>query len=240
VKIRSRVLTKFVAFCCMMTSRAIFATCRIEATEHTPGTTPYAGKKVKSPERFLYCIWHDILMMAIFCGKPENMAGLVSRHQDGSYLADTMRMVGLTPIRGSSQRGGTQAIKQCLEAAKAHHIAITPDGPRGPRHEMKEGIVFLASQSGRRIVPVTARCKRYWRFQAKWTDMLIPKPFTRVLIVTGEPICIPSGLTREQIKEQAKRVEQIMHELEGRIDRQMHPERYSEKSASAQTTSRAA
>jgi len=240
VKIRSRFLTRCVAFCCMTASRAIFATCRIEAIEHTPGTSPYADDKTDSPERFLFCIWHDILMMAIFCGKPRHMAGLVSRHQDGSYLADTMRMVGLTPIRGSSQRGGTQAIKQCLEAAKAHHISITPDGPRGPRHELKEGIVFLASQSGRRIVPVTARCKRYWRFQAKWTDMLIPKPFTRVLIVTGEPICIPSGLSREQIKEQAKRVEQIMHELEDQIDRQMHPERYSQEVNEAYPNSKAA
>ncbi|MCA8989027.1 MAG: lysophospholipid acyltransferase family protein [Planctomycetaceae bacterium] len=242
MKIQSPFLTRMVATFLVVILRAIYGSCKIRMVETVPGTSPYRGYFSGNDERFLYSIWHDILLMAIFCGKPEHMAGLVSRHQDGSYLADVMKMVGLTPIRGSSKRGGSQAARQCLDAASEYHVSITPDGPRGPRHEMKEGIVFLASQSGRRIVPISARCKRYWRIQGKWTDMLIPKPFTTVEIHAGAPITIPSGLNREQLREEVRRVQQAMNELEEYVDRRVHPEKHTELTSVSQyeTISKAA
>ncbi|MCG6157140.1 lysophospholipid acyltransferase family protein [Rubinisphaera margarita] len=240
MKIRSRFLTLMVASFCVLTLKILYASCRIERCEKIPGTTPYAGNYKDRPERFLYCIWHDILLMAIFCGKPEHMSALVSRHQDGSYLADLLKMVGLVPIRGSSSRGGSQAVKKCLEAAAAYHISITPDGPRGPRHELKPGIVFLASQSGRGIVPVTSRARRYWRIQGRWTDMLIPKPFTKVVIATDDPIFVPPHLSSQQLEPYVKQVEQSMHDLEDRIDRMVHPENWSDTPNASAPLSRAA
>lgn len=188
MKIRSPWISRIAALVLVGLLRMIYSTCRISAVEDVPGTSPY---QKPGSERYLYCIWHDILVMAIFSGRPQKMAGLVSRHQDGGYLADSMKLIGITPVRGSSQRGGTQALKQCLEAAKEYHVSITPDGPRGPRHQAKDGIVYMASITGRKIVPIASSCKRYWRIQGNWTDMLIPKPFTKILIKAGTPISIP-------------------------------------------------
>ena len=67
-----------------------------------------------------------------------------------------------------------------MKTARDHHIVITPDGPRGPRQAMKSGIVYLASRSGREIIPVAHGCSRGWRVKGSWTDMMIPKPFSRV------------------------------------------------------------
>ena len=228
MKIQSRFATKCVSLFAVSILKLIYSTCRIQMIEAVPGTSPYKGYCSEGPERFLYCIWHDILLMAIFCGRPVHMAGLVSRHQDGSYLADVMKMVGLTPIRGSSARGGSQAARQCLEAAEQYHVSITPDGPRGPRHEMKEGIVFLASQSGRRVVPISARCNRYWRIQGRWTDMLIPKPFTKIEIHAGAPIEIASGLSRDEIRQETQRVQAAMDALENYVEERVHPKASSE------------
>lgn len=231
MNLRSRWLTQLLAFALVAMLRCLFGTCRVRAVEFEPGTTPYVHRQADQPERFLYCIWHDILVMAIFSGRPQQMSALVSRHQDGSYLADAMQVLGITPIRGSSKRGGTQALKQCLEAARLYHVSVTPDGPRGPRHKLKDGIVFMASVTGRRIVPVAAACKRYWRIQGSWTDMLIPCPFTRVLIKTGEPVSIPEGISREEMQVWIAELESRMAILTREVEQEMHPEKFSREQA---------
>ncbi len=220
MKIRSRWLSRGISAVLVCLLRGLYGTCRIETIEAEPGTSPY---RKPGNERYLYCIWHDILLMAIFCGKPQQSSGLVSRHQDGGYLADCMQLVGITPIRGSSKKGGTQALKQCLDAAQEYHVSITPDGPRGPRHQLKDGIVYMASVTGRRIIPIASACKRYWRIQGSWTDMLIPKPFTRILIKAGEPVSIPPNLSREEISVYVADLERRMAELTAEVEQTMHP-----------------
>jgi len=224
MNIQNRWLTRTISFFLAVLLRTLYATCRVEAVETVPGTSPYRQLPAAEPQRFLYCIWHDILLMAIFSGRPQHMAGLVSRHQDGGFLADAMEVLGITPIRGSSKRGGMQALKQCLDAAKTCHVSVTPDGPRGPRHQIKEGIIFMASVTGRQIVPISASCRRFWRIQGSWTDMLIPAPFTRILIQAGEPLSVPAQITRDEIPQYIAELEARMAALTSHVEQVMHPE----------------
>lgn len=164
--------------------------------------------------RFLYCIWHDQILFTLFCGKTVKMAGLVSKHSDGSLLADALVALEILPVRGSTSRGGTQALRNLIVTAKDYHIAITPDGPRGPRHQMKSGIVFLASQTGRTIVPVAQACKNCWRIKGSWTDMIVPKPFGKICAIVGEPIPVPANLDRAGINRYTQLLQDRMEELE--------------------------
>ncbi len=222
MKIRNPLIARLIVKGCLYLLRLIYSSCRIILYEEEPNSSPYSGPiramsynsdgiAAPAKEKHLYCMWHDILLMSTFCGKSDSMAALVSQHQDGGYLSIILKELGIKPIRGSSRRGGSQAMRQCLEAAENYHISITPDGPTGPRHELKPGIVFLASQSGRKIVPVTSCCKRFWRVKAKWTDMLIPKPFTTIFVVTGKHFAVPENLNREQLQEHVAKLEQYMH-----------------------------
>lgn len=224
MKIRNPLIARPIVKCCLYLLRLIYSSCRIVLYEEEPNSSPYSepirswgydSDCIAGPakEKHLYCMWHDILLMSTFCGKSDSMAALVSQHQDGGYLSIILKELGIEPIRGSSRRGGSKAMRQCLQAAENYHISITPDGPTGPRHELKPGIVFLASQSGRKIVPVTSCCKRYWRIKAKWTDMLIPKPFTTVFVVTGKHFSIPENLNRDQLQEHVAELEQYMHQF---------------------------
>jgi lysophospholipid acyltransferase (LPLAT)-like uncharacterized protein len=216
VRIRSRLLTKILATTAVVVCRAIFLTCRRRWRVACDGTSPYGDT---GDARFQYCIWHDQILMTVFFQRPRHMAALVSRHQDGSYLADAMRLVGITPVRGSSNRGGAQAMRQMFDAARELHIAITPDGPRGPRRQVKDGIVSLASRSGRAIVPVAIACPRGWRIRGSWTDMLIPRPFTTVFAIAGAPIHVPPDQSREQLTEHTARVQAVMERLHEVVDR---------------------
>jgi lysophospholipid acyltransferase (LPLAT)-like uncharacterized protein len=197
MKIRNRFLTRLLAWLAVRLMRLLFATCRRKDFAETPGMNPYVSNDI---DRHLYCIWHDQVVMVLFAGRPVEFAGLVSKHQDGSILSDAMEIIGVKPVRGSSSRGGARALRELMHTAKDRHVAITPDGPRGPRHELKAGIVYLASQSGRKIVPVAMTCKRMWKIRGNWTDMMLPKPFTTLYAVGLRPLHVPPDLDRDGIE----------------------------------------
>lgn len=211
MKIRNRYLTKLIAMTAVALVRLLFKTCRIEVATEVPGCCPYEDT---GERRFLYCVWHDDILMTVFCGRPQRMAGLVSPHQDGSYLADAMGRVGITSVRGSSKRGASRAMRELLDRVRDLHVAITPDGPRGPRRQMKSGIVFLASRSGRVIIPTAYACRRPWRIRGSWTDMQLPKPFTRVHARGGPAFVVPPDLERDELEVYAQRLQAEMERQE--------------------------
>ncbi len=224
MKIRNRYLTKAIVFVGVLLVRALFKTCRLHDEPEVPGINPYDST---GENRYLYCVWHDQILMTVFSGQPKNMAGLVSGHQDGSYLAEAMKLVHITPVRGSSKRGGSRAMGELLKRARDYHIAITPDGPRGPRRKLKTGLVFLASHSGRGIIPTAYVCRRGWTIRGNWTDMMIPFPFTDIYASGGPPFFVPPGLEREELDGYVKRLEQEMQRIEAVVSqmassRQLH------------------
>jgi len=215
VKIRNRFLISLAARLIAALSRLLFWTCKVVVIEKAPGVSPYQPVE---DERYLYCNWHDGILGAIFCGDVKAMAALTSRHTDGEYVADIMRVVGIHPVRGSSSRGGATAVKTMLEIATDYRITIATDGPRGPRRVVKSGILFLASHSNRKIVPVAFAAKKAWRPWAKWTNLVIPKPFTTVFAIGGEPVSVPQGLARNELEPYRVKLQQRMDELTREAD----------------------
>jgi lysophospholipid acyltransferase (LPLAT)-like uncharacterized protein len=178
--------------------------------EETPGANPY----VKSPtERFLFCMWHDSMIMAAFGGKQRSSAALTSRHADGSFVAGVLRWIGVSTIRGSTNHIGPGAMRQLMRAAENKHLGITPDGPRGPRRRMSVGIAFLASRTGRAVVPTAYSCVRCWTIRGSWTNLVIPKPFTKVFLLGGTPIKVPPDLETSQLQQYADHIQAEMDRL---------------------------
>ncbi len=140
------------------------------------------------------------------------MAGLTSRHTDGSIVSEVMAALDIKPVRGSTRRGGASALAELIDTLKDYDVAITPDGPRGPRRRLKDGIVFLASVTGVPIVPVTFSCASAWRPQGRWTDMTVPKPLTRAWLLTGVPLEVPAGLERHQLRDHLELLQSVMDE----------------------------
>jgi lysophospholipid acyltransferase (LPLAT)-like uncharacterized protein len=221
VKIRSRLLTKAIVVIAVALTRLLFKTCRLRAVTEVD-TNPYEST---GERRYLYCLWHDQILMMVFGGRPKHMAGLVSGHQDGSYLADAMKLLGIAAVRGSSKRGGSRAMGELLQRVREYHVAITPDGPRGPRRKIKPGIVFLASHSGRAIIPGVYACRRGWRIRGNWTDMMIPWPFTEIHARGGPPFFVPPGLDRDGLEPYVERLEHEMARLEALVEEAAAPRR---------------
>jgi lysophospholipid acyltransferase (LPLAT)-like uncharacterized protein len=216
VKIRSRWLTALAAWGSVVLCRLLLATCRKVHVAPESRLRLDCPPGDDDPERFILCVWHDALLVPTFASPRRNRLRtccLVSRHQDGGYLADAMAILGYTTVRGSTNRGGAQAVKQLMDDTAGMHIVITPDGPRGPRRELKPGAVFLASQTGRRICAGAYACRREWRIKGSWTDMAIPKPFTTIYLLTSAPIVVPPDLSRIDLDRYVQIVQAEMQRL---------------------------
>ncbi len=190
--------------------RLLFRSQRLKLVFAREGTSPYDKE---GPEQFLFCVWHENLLFGTHARRSHRASALVSQHRDGSLLEGALQVMGLTTVRGSSTRGGTQAVREMIEVTRTRHVAISPDGPRGPRRRLKEGVVFLASRTGCAIVPCSAATTRPLVIRGRWTDLVLPRPFARTWVFFGEPIHVPAGVRRDGIEEYTRIVQEAMDDL---------------------------
>jgi len=165
--------------------RAVAATMRREdlGREHPDGI-------LRRGELAIVAFWHARLLLMPFVYPGHRVAILISQHRDGEYIARVAERLGLAVVRGSATRGAARAFRQMLQVLRSgSHVAITPDGPRGPRQQVKPGVVELARLSGMPILPVAFGA---WprRTLRSWDRFLIPLPFGRGVYAWGEPMYV--------------------------------------------------
>jgi lysophospholipid acyltransferase (LPLAT)-like uncharacterized protein len=164
-------------------------------------------------ENVILAFWHDQLLLMVHAYKGPAARLLISSSKDGELLARTMASFGLGAVRGSSTRGGRAAFRALVDLAREPvDLALTPDGPKGPRHLLKEGVVQLARLSGRPVIPMAFACSRGHRF-ASWDHFLLPYPLARGVFSIGEPVRFVAG---EDPGAFQARLQQAMEENERR------------------------
>lgn len=217
MRIRSQFLTKLFGWTAALVFRALSRSLRIRGICEANGTDP----SFPTRQGFVYALWHDSILVPLAKKSLSHakVAALVSRHQDGAYLAEFMRYCRIRSVRGSTARGGDQALRELMQVEDDWNIFITPDGPRGPHHVTKSGPVYLASRTGRPIVPAVSHCENAWHVRGSWTGLVVPKPFSRCWYLLGEPLSIPADLSRDQIEMHTARVQAEMERLEQKLAR---------------------
>ena len=171
-------------------------------------------------KRMILAFWHGRLLMIPFCYKGKGIKLLISQHKDGELLARTMKWFGYDTVRGSSTRGGTAAMKAMIRSIRESDIAITPDGPKGPKYIVQEGTVALARLSGVPVVPVTFAASKKKVF-GSWDAFNLPFPFSRGLFVWGEPFYVAKDADMEEARLE---LERQMQELTEFADEQVQKE----------------
>jgi hypothetical protein len=141
----------------------------------------------------VFLLWHDALLPLLWKHRRREVTIVVSEARDGQYLAEFARRIGYREARGSSTRGGVRALVGAVKTLKeGGPVAFTPDGPRGPRRELKGGVLLAAQRGMAPILPLHASADRAWRLDS-WDRFLIPKPGARVRIAYGEPFLVGPG-----------------------------------------------
>jgi len=139
--------------------------------------------------RFIYAFWHQRQVFFTWTHRGERAAVLVSRSKDGEMISETMRLSRIGAVRGSSSRGGASAVREMLDAMRAGlDVGITPDGPKGPARQVKEGVMFLAQKLGAPILPIANALSNKLVLDKAWDDFHVPLPFGRAVVAYGEPI----------------------------------------------------
>lgn len=166
----------------------------------------------------IYCIWHNrlALCMSAYYGyikKHSNtpgLAALISASKDGGLLAAILEKFRVQPVRGSTSRRGPQALLELTSwAERGYILAITPDGPRGPRYVVQEGAMSLAQVTGLPIIPVSYRLG--WKIRLKsWDQFQIPLPFSRCEMFFEKPIHVPREATDEEREKLRLQLEQTL------------------------------
>jgi len=163
--------------------------------------------------------WHGRLLPLAYLHRGRGIVALVSRSRDGEYITRVLEHWGYLTSRGSSSRGGAEALRELLYHARAGRtIAFTPDGPRGPRQKMKPGALVAAQRTGLPIVPMAAGTDRAWWFES-WDRFMVPKPFSRVRVAYGEPVTIPRDLSAEEVEAAGAALEATLNGLLEEVDR---------------------
>lgn len=167
----------------------------------------------------VFCLWHGRLLPCSYYHRGEALGTLISQHRDGDYIAGVVEgWWGFLAARGSSSRGGTGALRQVVRMLKqGTAVAITPDGPRGPRQKMKPGPLLAAQLAGVPLIPVSAGAERGW-WVGGWDRFLIPKPFSRVRLIYGEPVTVPRDAGADELERIGTSLERALDELTERAD----------------------
>ena len=211
MRIRSRFLEPVVAWIAVLLFKMLYATLRKEIHFSDEAVNPYVPVTTGT---YTFCVWHDSLLTPLFLAKHPATMALVGGHRDGTFLADSLKQLGIGTARGSTSSGGTAAVRFLMNEGKNSHLVLTPDGPRGPRREMKTGCAFLAAKTGKPVVPTAFLCKSYWSVGRGWTDLVIPKPFTRVIAVTSPPLVIPESISKEELKQWTDKIQTAMEAVD--------------------------
>ena len=163
-------------------------------------------------------IWHNrLLFFPVMCPRweRENTSALISASRDGQYIADLCKQWRVEAIRGSSSRKSVQVMGEAVESLKSgKYVAMTPDGPRGPRYSMSRGPVRMASETGVKLIPVSINYSSYWELKS-WDKFQIPKPWAKITYILGEALYIPPDLTEMEVDEWREKLRKKLNSISG-------------------------
>ena len=165
----------------------------------------------------IYAFWHQRLLLLAYTHRFQDVTVMVSLHRDGDLIARTVERLGMGTVRGSSTRGGGAALLQMVQTRHCD-LAVTPDGPRGPRHHAKMGAVYLAAATGYPLMPATCSFERCWQFNS-WDGFMLPRPFTRALVHAAPPFTVPAA-EADDLEAHRLRLERAMRALTEHTDRE--------------------
>lgn len=167
----------------------------------------------RNGKNVVVAFWHGSMFVGWFLHRPQtnwNVSALVSQSNDGEFLSTILERWNYKMIRGSSHIGGKDAMQLMVdEVEKGNSLVITPDGPRGPRHEMKMGAVRVAQRTGVPLILVGISASKKKQLRS-WDKFDVPRMFSSVVAKYSEPIVVPKELNNESLDEFKRTIQNRM------------------------------
>ncbi|MDD3050776.1 MAG: lysophospholipid acyltransferase family protein [Candidatus Cloacimonetes bacterium] len=165
-------------------------------------------------ERVVFSFWHRNQIPLLYFKRNKGITILISSSKDGELIAGPARVMGFNTARGSSRRGGLSAVKELIRKAADYSLAISPDGPKGPNMQVKEGALFVAYVTKLPVVPVGVHIEKEWIFKS-WDRFRFPKPFSRINVIFDEPFFIDN---KDEINSKLDYFQQAMNQAQVKVE----------------------
>lgn len=167
----------------------------------------------KQNKNFVLAFWHGTMLLPWYLHGSPNFAALTSKSKDGNLLAKILKGWNYNVVRGSSSEGGNVALEIMIDYAKNNYsIAITPDGPKGPRHNFKAGAVITAKRAGIPIILAGVAFKSK-KVLSNWDKTEIPYFFTKANILYSNPVFVDENLSYDETSLIIKKCEEELNKL---------------------------
>jgi len=164
-------------------------------------------------KNIIFAFWHGRQFLLFHTHRTLGVVIPASESRDGEIQAGILTRFGFEVVRGSSKRKGAQALLGLVDGLRrGKHIALAVDGPRGPLYEVKHGVTYLAGKLDKPIVPVITSAKRFWILDKIWDKYLLPVPFTRAIVMYGEPITV-SSLSEDVLENKREELQAALNRL---------------------------
>jgi lysophospholipid acyltransferase (LPLAT)-like uncharacterized protein len=171
--------------------------------------------RIHEKKGFVIASWHQNCFAGILAHAGQGIALLVSRSLDGEIVGRLAKSIGLTAIRGSSRKGGREALELLVDQThNGLRSAITIDGPKGPIFQIKRGVFCISAETGAPILPMVAVGARYWTLHKSWDKFRIPKPFSKVAVLYGRPFVVSMQELHDNLEGLQIRLSNELHTLE--------------------------
>ena len=159
--------------------------------------------------------WHGEMMplWQFFAKQKSQKHAIVSVSKDGELLAALLEKWSYSLIRGSSSKNGKEALAVAVEKAKDSFIFITPDGPRGPAMEFKNGAAIIAFRSSVPLYTARVKCRNAKFFPKSWDNFMLPLPFAKIVIYFSDKNILPANLSNEEISQKIKEIQFNMNNM---------------------------
>ena len=231
---KQRAKAAAISFLAAWLARLWFATVRVSIVNRDVYDRHF--RQTGIPHHVVGASWHrNAIFLFYFFRNLGDRLIMISRSLDGEITAGVAKRFGYTPVRGSSSRGGGEALRQMIDVMnsgqKKYLCGTAVDGPRGPARKLKKGMVAVARQTGALFVPMACSGNRLITFPKAWDRTIIPKPFSRMTVAFGEPVAIPAEIHPSDLERLCRKLEDDLNRLTDRVDRKCgYPEAGSRRS----------
>ena len=176
-----------------------------------------------SNKEYIFCCWHNRLFLGPHL-LPRNRVinALQSSHSDGMVTSIAFKYLGMNVILGSSKKGGMQAFRKMVKCIKlGESVAITPDGPKGPKEKVKEGIIKLAQITETSIIPLVWTTNKF-KLMNSWDNFVLPYPFSKGVYSFGKPIYVKKQINEYELETARQNLENEIKRLTKEVENKLN------------------
>jgi lysophospholipid acyltransferase (LPLAT)-like uncharacterized protein len=157
--------------------------------------------------------WHGRILPSLYYFRQRQIVVITSDNFDGEWIARIIHRFGYSTVRGSTSRNAARAaLKAKRRLSEGCSVGVTVDGPRGPALKVQAGAIWLAHASGNPVLPFHIEASPNWTLRS-WDAAQIPRPFSRVALVLGEPLYVAAAADAAELERQRRRLEMILLSL---------------------------